>query len=116
MPVRKLILVGLAVVGLTACAKGQLTTAGQNDIETGIAAAIASLNVYAATKTPSQSVIATAQTAITAAQTAYAAYSANPTAPLKAAAASALASVTVYLLTAAPGNGTTPAVVPPAAS
>jgi hypothetical protein len=118
---------GILMVGLAGCGSnnaalisGAATTTSDavatyqatDSVETtALNAAVDSLNVYKSTKNPSQTVITQAEALLKAAQNAATAYKAAPSDKLQTAEASAIASLTVYLLTSAPGNGSTPSTV-----
>lgn len=100
--------------GLTAANVGSATTTAENDVTAAegyvnadLTVAEAALAAYKATPNPSQAVITEATKLDTEAQAA-----ANQYGPEASAAIAAVGSLTTYLLTAAPGNGVTPASVP----
>jgi hypothetical protein len=103
----------------TALEQGALTTgadalgtyeSGGTKADIALAVVADTFNVYKNTANPSQAVIDKANTLLTAAQKAVAASDAAPgDTALQAAEASAIQSLATYLLTAAPGNGVTPA-------
>lgn len=107
--IRSLMLSTVAAIGLAACANGQLTTSADTAIMAAFATAEGALTAYEATPNPSQAVVTKAGTFLATAQNALTAYQGQPTDATKAAAAAAVAALTTYLLTAAPGNGVTPA-------
>jgi hypothetical protein len=114
-------LVALAACGNqnTSLEQGALTTgadalgtyeSGGTKADVALAVVADTFNVYKNTANPSQTVIAEATKLLTAAQAAVAASDAAPADTARQAAeASAIQSLATYLLTAAPGNGVTPA-------
>lgn len=110
------LLVVASILGLAACTStGSLTPAATADLATALTDAHLALTVYEATPLPAANVVKLGDELYQTANAAYGAYEANKNdTAAQADAAAAIAALTTYLLTAAPGNGVTPASVPAA--
>jgi hypothetical protein len=96
-------LIALSLAGCAGCAGISASTAAQ-DATALLSVASDVLAAYKATPNPAPSVISKAEQLLASAQAAISAYGST-----SSEASAAVAALTTYLLTAAPGNGVTPA-------
>jgi hypothetical protein len=94
-------------VATTTATAGTVATTATTDANAILSVAEAALAAYKATSNPSASVVAEATKLLSAAQAAVTQYG-----PEASVAVSTAGALVTYLLTAAPGNGVTPAAIP----